>query len=103
MHVANRIQAIRDYTEPDQWHIKYSDRPSDFAISEVWLNRPEFLHDRNLSLETCLPPKVHEVPTDDIVSDIMNVVACLVFVSGTKTSRFGLSEHLLAVLDWLEM
>ena len=57
--VANRIQQIRNHSEPEQWrYVSSKDNPADsasrglfpseFVEKSAWLTGPEFLWERNL-------------------------------------------------------
>lgn len=68
VYVANRIQQIRDCTQPDQWHyVRSEDNPADYASrgmsadkllkADMWLNGPSFLW-MNPLMDTSIFPYV---------------------------------------------
>ena len=60
--VANRVQLIRDHTEPTQWnHVSSEKNPADLAsrgctaadLDPKWFNGPSFLYDEVLPFTSC--------------------------------------------------
>jgi len=72
--VANRVQQIRDITEPDQWkHIRSHENPADYASrglsvkslvnGSFWLTGPAFLWQVNIDANST--DQLVDVPSDD--------------------------------------
>ena len=81
VYVANRVQQIREITEPSQWHyVKSEDNPADHAsrglpASELsasnWFSGPSFLWESQLP---CEDVRHGEPPADD--PEVRRVLAC---------------------------
>lgn len=109
IYVTNRVQTIRNYTEPSQWHydVKSSANPADIAsrtcsvsdLSNSWLNGPNFLYDAELDIETCTPNRFL-VPDDD--PEVKCVVNSVLSVDAVQAS-FGLYDRLPGISDWNKM
>ena len=102
--VANRVQQIRDNSNPDQWkYIETKENPADESsrglspqdlIDSRWLNGPPFLWQREL-------PNSNDDVNLDISPDDPEVKKVQVFTTGAGHERMGtISERLEYFSDW---
>ena len=107
-YVGNRVQTIRNYTDPSQWHyVKSKSNPADTAsrtcnvsdLSHSWLNGPDFLYDSELDLDTCRHPK-YQIAADD--PEVKCVVNSVVSVDDVQPP-FGLYDRLQGISEWDRM
>lgn len=107
-YVANRVQTIRNYTDPSQWfYVKSKSNPADIAsrtcsvsdLSNSWLNGPDFLLDADLDIDCCRKSKLQVPANDPEVKCIVNTTVSV----DQKTSSFGLYDRLEGISDWDRM
>ncbi|XP_062608997.1 uncharacterized protein LOC134270774 [Saccostrea cucullata] len=104
--VANRLQQIRDHTEPYQWnYISSAENPADMASRGVtadelrkrkeWFRGPKFLW------ESSLPFTVKPVSMPSLSDDDPEVKRCQVFETKVElTECTSLMDHLERYSDW---
>ncbi|XP_069134375.1 uncharacterized protein [Argopecten irradians] len=101
--VANRVQMIRDATEPQQWrYIDTKDNPADHAsrcltaseiVNSTWLTGPPFLWQPNIQsdeIDTSLQPGDPEVRQAKVLHSVttpaLDIIDCLERFSSWKTT-----------------
>jgi len=108
VYVANRVQRIRDVTDPVQWHyVSTESNPADLAsrgttadqlLSSMWLTGPEFLWNKELVLD-----EDEEVPVEECEEEMKVVRSCLLAEANPpeflpmKYSSWNHSKRVLAV------
>ena len=105
VYVANRVQEIRDHTEPGQWsHVTTEENPADIASrgvraeelvdNDLWWHGPAFLSSATLPrMET-----QHEVEDDDPEVKKLNPVCS--FATTAEEKLADITERLEYFSDW---
>lgn len=108
IYVANTVQKIRNYTNPDQWYyVKSDDNPADIAsrscsvsdLPDAWLTGPKFLYNPDLDLE------YHRKSNSDkyVLHDSDPEVRCVLDTVTTTNSGPTLYDRILDISEWSKM